>query len=99
MVNVQKTWKTYRKESFSLPSDTASIIVAQLLLVCLLREWNCEMNPAHDISHLEIPFWAIEMQIVTIGALTRHGFISIERSEDASLTLGRNAGIGTIGIP
>src|SRR5207248_2446836 len=61
----------------------------------LLGEWNREKNPAHHVSRLEIPLWAIEVLIVTIGAPLRQGFIGIECLEDTSPALGCHACIGT----
>jgi len=64
----------------------------------LLGEWNRYQSPTHHVSRLEIPLWAFGVHIVTIGAVLRHGFISIECLEDASPALGGNASIGTIGV-
>ena len=63
-----------------------------------LGEWNRYENPAHHVTHLEIPLWAFGVYIVTIGAPLREGFIGIECMEDASLAFDSYACIGPIGI-
>src|SRR5689334_14547639 len=70
-----------------------------LLVAFLLTEWNCNEKPTHHVSLLEIPPRASRMDIVTIRAPLRQGFVGIDGVKNPSLPVGCHTYIRTIRIP